>query len=358
MKSIAITTLLLLLTNVLFSQQRPHFSDKSIEVDGRVFLPYTKGEVVRKINGPQKSVFDEICSIITTWDSIAPPQGMKVFCSGFDNSLEIYFLPYLLEEGARFASEGGPNLKINVNDPLQMFGSPIVPDIYLCPQKTADFNRFPIYQTDHQEVTIVSKKNIPLFIPVSQEEFLKALIAKEEENAQNNSGSDYQTTFREMEQAYQKLLKTDKEAAKDFKQQIDEFRAESDKNGEGANMLDIVALLKKELSDLTVEERKQQAYYAGSWAMEEYHNASGLVPYGSRDHGDALVRANPALIDNSSKDKIQLLVIGWSLGRIPQNLDKPRFYNEGTEGFLLADSKIAELYQQKKIWEQVFQMVK
>ncbi len=352
------TILLLLHIIQLDAQQRPPFSDKRVEVDGRVFLPYTKGEVDRKITGTQKPVFDEICSIITAWDSLAPPQGLKVACYSADHSLEIYFLPFMFEEGARFASEGGPNLRIYVNDPLQMFGSPIVSDIYLCPQKTADFNGFPIYQTDRQEVTIVHKKEIPLFIPVSQEEFLKALIAKEEKNKQNNSSSDYQTIFREMEQAYQKLLQTDKEAAKEFKQQIDEFRAEADKNGEGTNIPDIVALLKKELSGLTAEERSRQAYYGGPAAIEEYRNASGLVSYESRENGEAMVRANPALIANSSKNQIQLLVIGWSLGENPQNADKPRFYNEGTEGFRLAYSKMAELYQQKKIWEQVFQMVK
>ena len=354
MKSIAITLLMFLLTNVLFSQQRLPFSNKKVEVDGRVFLPYTKGEVVRKINGPQKPVFDRICSIITAWDSIAPPQGMKVFCSGFDNSFEIYFLPYLFGDGTRFASEGGPNLSIYVNDPLQMFGSPIAPDIFLCPQKTADFYGYPIYRNDHQEVTIVYKKKFPLFIHVSQEEYLKALIAKEEQHTQKNSNSDYQTTFREMEQAYQKLLKTDKEAAKEFKQGIEEFKAEAHKNG--IKTIDLVALLKKELSGLTVGERSRQAYYAGAWAMEEYHNASGLIPYESIEKGDALVRTNPALIDNSSRNQIQLLVISWSIGGNNQNGDKPRFYQEGRDGFHLADNLMSKLYFCQTIWTDIIQI--
>jgi hypothetical protein len=91
--------------------------------------------------------------------------------------------------------------------------------------------------------------------------------------------------------------------------------------------------------------------------MEDYHNASGLVSYENRENADALVRPNPALIDGSSKDKIQLFVIRWSVGG-NVNLDKPRLYTEGRKGFRLAYSKMAELYQQKKIWEQVFQMVK
>ena len=43
------------------------------------------------------------------------------------------------------------------------------------------------------------------------------LIAKEEKNTPKNPGSDYQTTFRKMEQVYQTLLKTDKVTAEEFK---------------------------------------------------------------------------------------------------------------------------------------------
>ena len=342
MKLIVITTLLFLLANLSFSQQRPLFSEKEVEVDGRVFLPYTKGEVVRKISGPHKPVFDQICSIITAWDSIAPPQGMKVFCYGFDNSLEIYFLPYLFEEGARFVLEGGPNLSIYANDPPQMFGSEIAPNIFLCPQKTADFNGFPVYQTGRGEATVISKKKIPIFIPVSQEE-------KKEDSY---SPPDHQTQLHEMEQTYQKLLKVDKEAAQEFKQQMIEY---IDNNN--IQPINLVSMLKNELAGLTADEKKRPAYCGGASAIEDYHNASGLVSYKNRENADALVRPNPALIDGNSKDKIQFLVIRWSVGG-NVNLDMTQLYSGGRKGFLLADRKMAELYQGKNIWKQVFQMVK
>lgn len=348
MKSTTVTILLFLLANLSFSQQRPPFSEKEVEVDGRVFLPYTKGEVVRKINGPQKPVFDQICSIITAWDSIAPPQGMKVFCCGFDHSLETYFLPYMFEEGARFATENGPNFCIYANDPRQMFGSDIAPNIFLCPQKTADFNGFPVYQTDRGEATVISKKKIPLFIPVSQEEYLKALIEKEEKNEQKYSPPDHQAQLQEMEQTYQKLLKIDQEAAREFRQQTSEF---IDK--ENAQRIDLVSILKNELSGMAADEKKRPAYYGGASAMEEYHNASGLVPYGNRENADALVRANPALIDGSSKDKIQLFVIRWSVGN-STDMDKPRLYSEGRRGFHLADNLMSKLYKNQTIWNYIF----
>ena len=353
-KTMTVAIVLFLQAHAMFSQQRLPFSDKKMEFDGQIFLPYTRGEAIQKISGSHQQNLEKICSIITTWDSISPPQGMKVVCSGVDHSLEIYFLPYLFEGGQRITSEGGPSLNILINDPLSMFGSPIVSDIFLCPEKVTDFYEFPVYQNDRQEVTIIYKKQLPLFIPVSQEEYLKALISKEETNTQKSHTPDYQSTFREMEQAYQKLLKTDKEAAKEFNQQIDEFRAEADKNGEGTNMLDIVTLLKKELSGLTAEEKSRQAYYGGASTIETYNNASGLVPYENRENGDALVRANPALIDNSSKNQIQLLVISWSIGGNNQNGDKPQLYNEGRDGFHLADNLMRKLYLSQKIWTEIF----
>lgn len=342
---------LLLSATTAFPQQRPEFSEKTVEIDERVFLPYTKGEVVRKIDGPQKPVLDQICSIITSWDSIAPPQGVKVFCSGFDNLLEIYFLPYLFEEGNRYASEGGPNLSITVNDPNTIGGSPVVSGIFLCPQKKKDFHGYPVYQNDHQEIAIVYKKTTPLFIPVSQEDYLKALIANEGKKAPKDLKSDYLKALKEMEQVYEDLLKTDAEAAKEFKQGIAEFKNEIAKNGNQTGTTELTALLKKELSALSAEERNRPAYYAGALAMEKFQNVSGMVPFASREKGAALVRPNPALTNNSSANQIQLLVISWSISP-----DNPGSYNRGRTGFDLADDLMRKLYREQHIWSKIFSL--
>jgi len=353
LKPIAPILFLLFMADAVFAQQRQCFSEKKVVVDDRTFLPFTKGEVVRKISGPQKNILDQICSVITAWDSIAPPQGMKVLCSGLDRSLDIYFLPYLFEDGIRYASEGGPMVSIYVNDPLCMFGLPVVSDIFLCPQQTAGFHGFPIYRNDRHEITVVSKKQVPLFVPVSQEEYLKALIAKEEKNQDTNTGSDYQSAFREMEQAYQQLLKTDQVAAREFKQQMVAFKAEVGKSG--TEMIDPVALLKKELSGLTAQERTRQALYGGASAIEAYRNASGLVPYEDRRNAEALVRPNPALITGSATGQVQLLVVSWTVGS-PDVYDKPRMYAEDRAGFHLAENLMRQLYLDQKIWSEVFRI--
>ena len=340
------------LSTCCMAQQRAPFSDKKVEVDGRLFMPFTKGEVERKISGTHQPWFDEVCSIICSWDSITPPQGLKVACYGSDNALEIYFLPYLFEDGVRFASESGPNLRIFVNSPFQMFGSPVVDGIFLCPKKRADFNGYPIYQNDRGEVTIVCKKSDPLFIPVSQEEYLRALIANEEKKAPQNINADNQAALREMERAYQELLKIDKEAAKEFKQHLDDFATDANNAGNGSGMPDMVTSLKNELSALSTEERSKQACYGGASAMERYHNASGLVRDGNSEDSEVLVKPNPALIDPSPANQIQLLVISWSVGD-GENVDKPRFYNEGGDGFNLADYLMSKLYNNQRIWSRI-----
>ncbi len=343
---------LLFLSAPCRAQQRPPFSEKKVEEDGRLFMPFTRGEIEKRISGSNQALFGEICSILCSWDSIAPPQGIKVSCYSDGYELEIRFLPYLFEEGERVTVGSGSSLTLSLNNPLQMLGSPLVEDIFLSPQKSADFHGFPIYRNDRHEVTIVSKKSVPLFIPVSQEEYLKKLIADEEKKNPGNSSTDTQTVLREMEQAYQELLKSDKVAAKEFKQQMDEFRAEASASGEGSDMPNVVTSLKKELSALTAAERVRQACYGGISAMEAFHNLSGLVPEGSEVSGEPLVRANPALIDPSSANRIQLLTIRWLVGE-GENADKPRFYNEGREGFSLADHLMSTLYANQKIWARI-----
>lgn len=357
-KLFTLAILLIGLTTTAVAQQRPPFSEKTEVLNNRTFMPYTKGEVECKTSGVFKPEIDKIWAIIAAWDSIAPPQGLRVGCYGDDNFLEVVFCPYLFEENYRFAAESGSMLNMFFNDPLKIVGSPVAPGIFLCPRKTADFYSYPIYSNDQREVTVVCKKKLPLFLPVSQEEYLKALITKVGTDLSGNSGSDFQTTLREMEQAYQKLLKMDKEAAKDFKRELDNFKAEVNNSEAGTAVIDPVAMLKKELSGLTAEQRTRQAYYAGASAMEEYHNVSGLVPYENRENADALVRLNPALIDASAKDKIQLIVSCWSVGKSTVDSDKPRLYNEGRKGFSLADNLMKKLYDQKEIWDAIFAICK
>jgi len=348
--------ILLLLPVITNAQQRNPFSDKINIVKDNTFLPFTKGEVKRSITGIYKSEFEKITSIITSWDSLNPPQGFQAYFWGADNSLEVYFLPYLYENNKKITSESGPGLIFHINAPLYMFGSPITADIFLCPQKVSDFFGYPVYRNGKGEVTILSKKNIPLFIPVTREEYLKTLINEEGKNKITApTKSDYEATLNEMDLAYNKLLQTNPEAAREFKSQIEEFKNESNSISEETQTPNLIELLKTELSSMTVEEKNQQAYYGGAGAMDVYHNYSGLVPCDEKDKGDALVRANPKLIKNNSGNDIELTVIRWSVGNSIENYN-PGLYNEDCNGFNLADCIFKSLYQDQIIWQNIFNL--
>jgi len=112
--------------------------------------------------------------------------------------------------------------------------------------------------------------------------------------------------------------------------------------------------LKKELLNMTEEEKKRPAYYGGGTAMEEYHNLSELVPFEHKEAGELLAKVNPALTKEIQKSGIQLIVLRWSIDSDNQNGDKPRFYNKGRAGFNLADKLMARLYKESKIWQRVF----
>lgn len=355
--SIFVTLLLLLSVCMSFAQQRTPFSEKTVvQKDGILLMPYTKGVVKKNITGNYKPIFDRICSIVTLWDSINPPQGMEINFFGYGKRLEIYFRNYLYVDGQKITEEGGPHLDISINDPLSIVGTSVVTGIYISPQKTDEFHGYPIYNIGKGgEVTIATNAKVPLYMPVSQEEYLKMLIKETKDEISKYpplSAEDYQATLQEMERAYQVLLKTDQEAAKEIKQQMVEFKEEiNQKNDNNQSLEDPVLLLKKKLSDMTEEEKKRDAYYGGE-------DVSGLVPYEQRQFGEALIKVNPALIQALTKGRTALVVLSWSISSdSATDGDKPRFYNKGNKGIYHVDYLMSKLYENQQIWNDIFSML-
>lgn len=247
--------------------------------------------------------------------------------------------------------EGGPHLEISINDPLSIVGHSVASGIYINPQKTADFYGYPIYNTG-REVTIVTKAKIPLYVPVSQEEYLRALIAETaKKTSPQPDKEDYQKQLQEMEKNYQELRKQDAEAAKEVRKAIDDLRKElNQKRDDNQSSIDPVTMLKNKLSAMTEEERKREAYYGGE-------DITGLVPYEQRKYGEELVRINPSLMHETSKSGIHLLVLSWTISSDNMNSDKPRFYNKKTYGYYHVDYLMSKLYENREIWRKVFDMV-
>ncbi len=353
MKTGFVAAMLLTLVISCFSQQRRPFSDEQVEIDGWAFIPGTKGTVEKSGEAAQNPAIEKVYSILAAWDSIAPPRGIEARCFLDDNGIELRFTPYVVVDGERMTQGSGSTLTIYTDDPEKMFGNPIAPGIFLCPQKTGDFFGVPVYKNDIREVTIVSYRNVPLFLPVTREEYLKAAIAEAEKKEQSlySSLPDRQEQLGEVEKAYQELLKVDRAAAEEFKREMAGFTGLEDDQSQLLSKS-----LKKELSEMTAEEKRQYAYYGGVAATERYNSPSGLLPPESSDDATALVRPDPALSAGRTGQEFQLLVISWNVGSGTEN-DNPRNYSEGRIGFRLADNLMFQLYKDQNIWNRIFSLV-
>lgn len=412
--------LLFVLCKMAVSQIAPFSNKVMISKNGNEMMPFVKGEVLQTTNNDEyylssfskdhvelyKRELPEVISIISSWNKLSPPQGFKVLFYNFIDlweynkefklmendswsltsaKLEIYFHPYFKGEDGKpvIDKKIKSGAYLYLNNPHIIAGAPLISDIYLCPRKTAEFHGYPIFQTNREEVTIICNKNIPPFILVSQEDYLKTLIAnwesrieKDSQEQQKPGNNQSMKTLQaektrrqnEMEKAYQELLKYDKKAAENLKKTFVDVEAmiateaaspngnQTGADAAGESIIfeeEIIKLLTTELESLTVLERKKQAFYHVD-AMEDYGNQSGLVPNGNLSNGEALVRINKDLVDTDNPN-LQLMAISWFVG---EKFDIPREYNQGKEGVMLAHYQMAELYKQAAIWKQIFSLVK
>lgn len=347
----------LLVGGVARSQQV--FSDRIVRIEEDDFMPYTQGVVLKSIVGDQKELMEEIYSIISSWDSINPPKGFRVeFNSTRSSLLEVTFSAYVMEEGEKVV-KSGPVLYISINNPSDIFSTPIITDIYLQPVKVSDFYGYSVYRNARQKVTVIMKKDVPISVPVTKEEYLTGLLNAEENHGPGGTGSvSDNDVLAEMEKAYETLLKIDQAAAVEFKIEMDNYRKESAQQKLEGDPEDLRTILTKELEKLSPEERKSPAYYALG-ATDQYGNLSGLLPSGHEDEGEALVRINPVLNNMVGvTTAFELLTVRWYLGNNNNTDDDPSLYNEGNKGFMLADYHMAELSRQQALWNKIINLVK
>lgn len=171
------------------------------------------------------------------------------------------FLPYLFDDG-EIVRKAGSSVVFYFNDPRSLLGLPInsdLDDFYLSPVKIAEFMGYPIYMNERGEAIVIYKGREPLFLPVSQDEYLTALISaeakKEKEHPQTVTVDD---NLIEMELAYQQLLKMDKAAAADFKKEMDRFRKDASQSPETEQ---VASAYKKELARLSPAQRGSPRLY-------------------------------------------------------------------------------------------------
>lgn len=274
---------------------------------------------------------------------------------------------------------------IYLNNPYEIAGTPLMADIYPCPMQVDDFYGYPVYSTNRREVTVLNFTEKPLFIPVSQEDFINTLISYwehkieiDKENINNNeylsekgdqkSSEEKKRRQQEFENAYNELKKYDPQAAEELKKVFNETKDINIDDilmkEEGVAAKDMpdsilsfsktqILRLKSELAAMNYHEKQRQAYYSIE-AFEDYNNVSGLLPETHKNNGDALVRINPELVDDNPT-KIELASVHWYL--MSEADDKPRLYVKSNKPGLITDNMAVEIYMDNDLWKSTFEII-
>ncbi|AGY53288.1 hypothetical protein BRDCF_p661 [Bacteroidales bacterium CF] len=315
-------------------------------IDEHYFLPNSRGEVKNMLSGPWKTEIEKICSIISAWKGISPPKGFEALFSGISSSFELTFAAYIKEDGQKMTLSG-PSITFSINNPSDVFGMSVVDGIYIKPVENGYFHGFPKFSASRYETVVLTKLDAPLFVPVTREEYLKAMIAralKEYPESEKLTDTKVSKEIEEMERVYRQLLEVDKAAAEEVKKGIEEMKKEL-KNMVTKDEDYYPALLKKELDKMDEQERRLPAYYSLS-AIDDKISVSGLVRVNDNKNADTLVKVNPALVNILGQTKsTRLLTIHFQ-------------QEPGEKGFRLADSKIRELMNNELIWRKIYESIK
>lgn len=338
--------LIVLLTLSVTSYCQEHYSDEPVMIDEHYFLPNSRGEVKNMLSGPWKTEIEKICSIISAWKGISPPKGFEALFSGISSSFELTFAAYIKEDGQKMTLSG-PSITFSINNPSDVFGMSVVDGIYIKPVENGYFHGFPKFSASRYETVVLTKLDAPLFVPVTREEYLKAMIAralKEYPESEKLTDTKVSKEIEEMERVYRQLLEVDKAAAEEVKKGIEEMKKEL-KNMVTKDEDYYPALLKKELDKMDEQERRLPAYYSLS-AIDDKISVSGLVRVNDNKNADTLVKVNPALVNILGQTKsTRLLTIHFQ-------------QEPGEKGFRLADSKIRELMNNELIWRKIYESIK
>jgi hypothetical protein len=392
----------------LFAQR--NFSNKIVKYNDCNFYPYLKGAVEKKVLETynfENLSYDEkqaalltnrinkIISIFENCDLLNPPQGLTVKISAYSEVQKsilnqkprlqaiIEFYPFCFVQG----EDGKPTTSIEtansfsmyINNPLKLVGMPILDDIYLQPVKREGLPNYSVYETDRGEIGVLTNIKRPLYVPVSQEEYIKCMIkecrkqideasTEKQEDGANKSirerfDEEKEQRHKDFEKAYSELLKVDVNAAEELKKTFketektlsQEIYSNEDYTVSKSDIIDSgnkiweekIEALNKELNSLSPAERKQQAFYSNS--VSEV-SASGLVP---KDYAGAepLIRINKELFDLSKpQSEIQLIVFSGS-ELIPS------LYKDGKDAYNLEKWIFVELCKRDEVWLPIINLI-
>lgn len=373
--------------------------------EGRIFLPAVNGKlkISRDINSGFSYEFPgessqkcmetllSVANILSSWRGVNPPAGANASIFSYVSermavSLTISVLMKDADTGEKVVSGYASSVYVGLNDIAAAIGNPVVDDIIATPVKKYEFHGHPVFWTNMGYVAVISPLGLSAFIPCSKEEYIKAVLEREEqvlavkteaanqepEEKQADIKAEMDKSIKEMEETYQTLLKQDKKIAAEFKLGMEAMKKEIQSinstpeaadptkkeliNAELNPSRKKIAALKAELAGMSESEKKMQAYLSEDLTAQ-YGEGSGLLSGSETRGGFALSRPNPLLVKKGVPLHIpQLLTIRWSLGNSSDGT--PMGFNGDSRGFGHSDKIMCDLAKDEALWQRIFSLVK
>lgn len=381
------------------------FSDEILLYRGERFMPFLDGpieEFTRSSDGfggqqlQQAGLMREnlsrLSGIIKSCPTFNPPQGFKLVINsttlpaiqwhenkslGGEVKLDLYGI-MVCNEKPCYDKKPDASVTFTVNDPTRLLSTHVIEDIWMQPRKVADFYGYPVYRFSNQnrELTVISKRDVPIFIPVTREEFMLKLIRnfnelitrdqifaalpETHETLLGTTEEERINRYAEFEKAYEAMHRFDPLLARKLKINLEttERRLEESENDSTINVTlaqfilmqvsvwsEGIGKLRAELNAMTISERRSQAH----WSEAEAFSSSGLTPPG-HPGSHPLARLNPAFLDhNIPPTDIQLLVVDWHADLAP--------FQRFRQGRSLQMHKLFEFSRCESTWQQFFDQV-
>lgn len=377
------------------------FSDEIILYRGERFMPFIDGpiEITNTVQADltrqqqrqlpaMKQKMADVVSLFTACSLLNPPQGMKaVLTTGIQPpltagdheafrgnlTLELY-VTMVCNERPCWDKKTDATLKVDINDPSRLAAIHVMDEIWIGPRLVSEFFGHPVYRLNdgHREITVITKKNVPPYLPVSRENFILTLInhfeqtisAGESQASRPESETiilvsnptDKERRKKAFDKDYENLFRFDPLLAKklndnylEAEKRLEQAKSDTAAAFTMANFIRMqmvvwqegIRKLRAELNAMSPLERRAQAH----WSDSETLNTSGLTPPG-HPGSFPLVRINPDILDDTLPDTdIQLITVEWGIETEP--------YISFKRGRNLQYHKLHLLHECAEIWEEI-----
>lgn len=364
------------------AQERPPFSDKVVNIRGAKYTPYHKGNYTfeAKEKGDEQFIknkdFVSARALITKINNILKqsvwinsPQGVEVESwmttdkdnygvTGRPNGIHWRISPYFMgKEKPFFNNHAGRSAFLKLNNITNIVGTFSFENsdvMWEMPEKIGEFYGYPVYLHSTGSVAIISKKGVPLYLPVSREKYLKnmiKLLSMDDEKLKVEIDSSMAVAYGDLEKSKPYL---DNSTFAQMKATLDEQYKELLKNmpSKSPELRAVIKIFEDALSQTPADELKLPARIAFD-GDKNSADATGLVR--PTQAGIDIVIPNPALIDNSRiHSSPQLLIIILSLN---DAMEDKRLYENSNDPVNLKHYTKWKFFAEADLWKKVFDLI-